>query len=1090
MNSIKTKITAITVCVIMIAMLITAGLGVMAIKNIGTRSAEQTLLLLCETGQKNLDQYFNSVEQAVEMLTAYIEADLDGLDDARLQAHLDRVNDIILRLNYKSNGVLTCYYRIDPAVSDNVKGFWYVDLDGDGFVEHEVTDISNYDTSDTSELVWFTVPKATGKGVWLPPYITENLDVRVISYNDPIYYKGQFIGVIGIEIDYSAMANEVNNITLYQSGYAFLNDAEGNIIYHPHMDPATLSEKPSVPAGLLSNEKFIHYTYNGVEKQAVWLPLANGMRLNVTVPVREINAPWQIWRNTIIVIFAVLLAIFIVLIRRFAGRITKPLRKLAHAAEQIHEGNYEVELDFERQDEVGLLNRTIHKVVTNLKNSLNELNHLTFVDALTGIRNRMALRQDYDSYLGHEVTVMMADLNDFKIINDTRGHEEGDRILKETGRLLADTFGEKHCYRYGGDEFLVIVPDMPEAEFQEKLDEMMKWRPHIDETSSVGLSVGHVHGMLEKPEHLRTLISSADEKMYEVKRDKGRRPQQMPEVARPEMKNSEYSVEEIKAFLREMSGKYELARVVDPVECRILDFGENGKLSMNERCYGIWNAEQKCINCSSALACRTGCHQEKAEHFQDQDYFIQSNPVKLKLQDGSTFDAVVELVNVKGSGNAAANDREEENIGTRAAHYLAHHDSLTNVLNADAFYELSREMVANRPEMPWVMITSNIMNFRLINTLFGVFKGNEVLVRTAYMLREISEGARGLCGRLGGDQFAVLIPRSKYREQALQEIAEKLTESYSSGMFTFCIHFGVYMIDDPQLPVSVMCGRANSALRTIREDLTRTVAYFDDSLLQKILQEQTVIGSFEEALKEEQFKMYLQPQVNRDGRIFGAEALVRWQKPDGSMVMPGDFIETLEGAGLIQKLDIYMWERAVRQLSAWKGTEKGQLAISVNMSAKDFYSIDVYDVLTRLVDQYDVDCRLLRLEITETALLAEPEKSLAVVSRLREKGFFVEIDDFGSGYSSLSLLKNIKADMLKIDMGFLHEINDRTRSRIILRSVIDLAGSLGMEVLTEGVETEQQLQCLSDMGCSAFQGYYFSRPIPVAAFEERFEAEQ
>ena len=159
------------------------------------------------------------------------------------------------------------------------------------------------------------------------------------------------------------------------------------------------------------------------------------------------------------------------------------------------------------------------------------------------------------------------------------------------------------------------------------------------------------------------------------------------------------------------------------------------------------------------------------------------------------------------------------------------------------------------------------------------------------------------------------------------------------------------------------------------------------------------------------------------------------------------------------------------------------------MSAKDVYSVDVYDVLTRLVDQYGVDCRLLRLEITETALLADPEKSLAVVSRLRERGFFVEIDDFGSGYSSLSLLKNIKADMLKIDMGFLHEINDRERSRVILRSVIDLAGSLGMEVLTEGVETEQQLQCLSDMGCSSFQGYYFSRPIPVEAFEEKYAAE-
>jgi EAL domain-containing protein (putative c-di-GMP-specific phosphodiesterase class I) len=233
--------------------------------------------------------------------------------------------------------------------------------------------------------------------------------------------------------------------------------------------------------------------------------------------------------------------------------------------------------------------------------------------------------------------------------------------------------------------------------------------------------------------------------------------------------------------------------------------------------------------------------------------------------------------------------------------------------------------------------------------------------------------------------------------------------------------------------------------------------------------------------------MYLQPQVDRNGRAFGAEALVRWRRPDGSLMMPGDFIETLENAGLIQRLDMYMWERAIRQLSAWQGTAKEGLAISVNVSAKDFYSIDVYDVLTKLVDRYGVDCHMLRLEITETALLAEPEKSIAVVSQLRQRGFFVEIDDFGSGYSSLSLLKNIQADMLKIDMGFLREINDQERSRVILQSVINLAGSLGMDVITEGVETEQQLQALVAMGCESFQGYYFSRPITVEAFEEMLE---
>jgi len=558
------------------------------------------------------------------------------------------------------------------------------------------------------------------------------------------------------------------------------------------------------------------------------------------------------------------------------------------------------------------------------------------------------------------------------------------------------------------------------------------------------------------------------------------------EKTQPKMKTSEYTVAEMKAFLDEMSGKYDLARVVDPTECRILTFHDDGRVSMNESCYGIWNSEQKCINCSSARACKTGCHQEKAEHFKDDVYFIQSNPVSLKLADGSAFPAVVELVTVEKESKQAANDREAENIGSRASHYRAHHDSLTNVLNSDAFYELSRRMISNKADMSWMMITSNIMNFRLVNNLFGELKGNEVLVKTASMLQEISEASRGLCGRLGSDQFALLIPKAKYQEESLLNLEKTLERTFSSGIFTFCIHFGVYEIDDPSIPVSVMCGRANSALRTIREDMTRTVAYFDHAILQKILLEQKVIGGFDEALKDGQFRMYLQPLVDRNGGVIGGEALVRWCMPDGTIVMPGDFIETLENAGLIQKLDMYIWELAVRQLSKWKTEGREKLTISVNMSARDFYSIDVYDVLTGLVDRYGVDSKMLRLEITETALLVDPDKSDSIVSKLRENGFLVEIDDFGKGYSSLSLLKNIEADVLKIDMGFLREIRDSERSRIILKSIICLAESLGMDVITEGVETEQQLRVLSEMGCSYYQGFYFSRPVPVDEFETKF----
>ena len=266
----------------------------------------------------------------------------------------------------------------------------------------------------------------------------------------------------------------------------------------------------------------------------------------------------------------------------------------------------------------------------------------------------------------------------------------------------------------------------------------------------------------------------------------------------------------------------------------------------------IWNADQKCINCSSAKACKTGCRQEKDEHFQNKVFHIESNPVSLRLSDGSAYQAVLELVKIRQEGLASANNREAENQGGRASHYLAQHDSLTNTLNADAFYELARARIKNSEDSSWAMITGNIRDFHLINTLFGVLKGNEVLVKTASMLRRIADGAEGLCGRLGGDQFALLLPRQHFSEDAFLETAQILAQSFNSGIYTFCIHFGVYMIDDPSIPVSVMCGRANSALRTIREDLSHTVAYFNETFLKKTLLEQKIISGFDEALKNGQ----------------------------------------------------------------------------------------------------------------------------------------------------------------------------------------------------------------------------------------------
>ncbi len=551
---------------------------------------------------------------------------------------------------------------------------------------------------------------------------------------------------------------------------------------------------------------------------------------------------------------------------------------------------------------------------------------------------------------------------------------------------------------------------------------------------------------------------------------------------------AEYTAEAMKDILESASDAYDLARIVDPIECRVLEIGSDGTVSRKKRCYGIWNAGQKCSNCTSALACRTGCSHEKKEYFDDQVYRIQSNPVKLVLPDGGSYDAVVELVDIekRSQDGESANDRAAENVDHKADQFHARHDSLTKALNPDAFSELSRNLISMHPASSWTMITGNIMDFRLVNALFGSLRGNEVIFKTASVLRRISRESKGLCGRLGGDQFALLVPRQMYKEKALRDAARALADEFSSGLYTFRIHFGVYEVDDSSIPVSVMCDRANTALRTIHKDLRESIAYFDDDMMQESLLAQEVISGFENALAEGQFQMYLQPLFLADGSVFGAEALARWCRSDGTITMPADFIETLERARLIHKLDMHIWECAVKQLAAWNGTPQQDLTVSVNMSAQDFYHIDVYQVLVGFAERYGVPADRLRIEITETMLLEDPEIGGRVIAKLRQKGFLVEIDDFGKGYSSMSLLRDVAADVLKIDMSLLRDIEVKQRNRIIVESIVNMATALGMSVVVEGVETKEQLKLLAAIGCRYFQGYYFSRPIPIGEFEAKF----
>ena len=466
-HSLRTKITLLAVLITAVAVFVVTLLSVLFIRNTEHRKSDQLLQLLCETGERNLDYYFNSVEKSVRKVASYTEKEIDGLDDEKLAEHMERVRIYFDEIANKTNGVLTYYYRLDPSVSDTVKGFWYTDLDGTGFTEHAVTDISEYDTEDTSQLVWFTVPKQTGEPVWLSPYLTDNLDVRVVSYNIPVFYRGKFIGVIGIEIDNSTIVEQVESIHLYNNGYAFLTDAAGKVICHPRMNNDELKAEvlSDIPDGLLSESSYTRYTFNNVKKEAMWLKLSNGMRLYVSVPENETEGDWEQLIRTVLIAAAIVLVLSVLLTQFITGRVTRPLKQLTEAAQQADAGNYDFRLEYNGKDEVGILTGTFRRMADHMKEHINDLNRRANMDALTSVRNKGAFTSYVDDMQAKmdagaeslEFAVCIFDCDDLKTVNDQYGHDKGDLYLKNACKLICKVFQHSPVFRIGGDEFAAIL---------------------------------------------------------------------------------------------------------------------------------------------------------------------------------------------------------------------------------------------------------------------------------------------------------------------------------------------------------------------------------------------------------------------------------------------------------------------------------------------------------------------------------------------------------------------------------------------------------------------------------------------------------
>lgn len=414
------------------------------------------------------------------------------------------------------------------------------------------------------------------------------------------------------------------------------------------------------------------------------------------------------------------------------------------------------------------------------------------------------------------------------------------------------------------------------------------------------------------------------------------------------------------------------------------------------------------------------------------------------------------------------------------------HDLLTGLFNRSNFFLQAEKQLQANPSVPRYFVCTDIVNFKLVNDLFGAPLGDEILKKEADVLRELCSNESGsIIGRISNDRFALVVRKDKFNpgqaESKFGSLASFLSE------YNYKIHFrvGIYEISNSYENVNSMYDKAELAMRK-NEDLEKILSFYGPSMMKNLVEEKNVVSEFDKALCEGQFAMYLQPQVSsKNGEVAGAEALVRWIHPAKGVLYPNSFVPVLENAGLLYRLDLFIWEEAAKKLSEWKS--RGiNMHIAVNISAKDFYHLDLYEIFTGLVEKYGIEAEKLKLEITETVFMHDIKLHMQVLSKLQNFGFFIEMDDFGSGYSSLNMLKNLTFDILKIDMFFLSQPKNTEKSKLILNRIIKMAKKLGLTVISEGVENDENAEFLKKAGCDYFQGYLYSKPVTVSVFEKKF----
>lgn len=416
-------------------------------------------------------------------------------------------------------------------------------------------------------------------------------------------------------------------------------------------------------------------------------------------------------------------------------------------------------------------------------------------------------------------------------------------------------------------------------------------------------------------------------------------------------------------------------------------------------------------------------------------------------------------------------------------------DELTGIYNRRGFYSAAHNLLASQPEKHFCLIYWNIRKFKVTNELFGWEAGDKILRHWAHKLHNILQKETAIYGRLERDNFVCCVEESFLDTEDWKNLGSinYHTDETTYHFFSCC---GLYRIEDPSLSIESMVDKARIAMDTIKNNYLCLYAWYTDDMWNSLLEEQQMNSDFHRGISAHEFCVYYQPICRAfDGQISGAEALVRWIRPDKGIISPDHFIPVFEKNGFISILDRYVWNEVCSMLEKRIAAGGRVVPVSINVSRVEFYNPKLCEDIYSIVSAHNIPPELIKIEITESAYADNPIKVSEAIDTLHKYGFKILMDDFGSGYSSLNMLKDLPIDILKIDMRFLDNFEQNRKASIVLESVIRLAKWMNLGIVSEGVETQNEWNYLRSVECDLVQGYYFFRPMPCSDFVQLLDSE-